>query len=151
MPKDGYSINAAAPDDIEALADLVALVFSLEKDFRADRQKQTAGLKMLLADSNSRVFVLRHSNLPVGMCTAQLIISTAEGGYKALVEDVAVAPGHRGKQWGRKLLAAAGDWAKAAGARRLDLAADKGNADALAFYHKTNWQKTNLVVLQKKI
>jgi GNAT superfamily N-acetyltransferase len=151
LAKDEYSINLAAAADIEALADMIAIIFSLEKDFHADRQKQIAGLNLLLADSRSRVFVIRRNNLPVGMCSAQLVISTAEGGYKALIEDVVILPGHQGKQLGSTLLSAVGSWAETVGAKRLDLAADIGNAGALAFYHKTNWQKTNLIMLQKKI
>ena len=150
MTPDEYSVTLAVENDIEALSGMIAFVFSLEKDFSVDRQKQLDGLKLLLANGNSRVFVLKHKNVPVGMCTAQLLISTAEGGYKALIEDVAVAPECRGRGLGRKLLKYVSDWAKTVGVKRLDLAADADNASASAFYREMGWTKTNLIVWQNK-
>ncbi len=63
----------------------------------------------------------------VGMVTTQLVVSTAEGGPAALVEDMVVAPDHRMRGTGRWLLRAAEAWARERGATRLQLLADRDN------------------------
>jgi GNAT superfamily N-acetyltransferase len=86
----------------------------------------------------------------IGMCSAQLLISTAEGGWKTLIEDVVVKEEYRGQGIGKKMLAFIADWAKSQGAKRLDLLADSYNTNGLKFYDKLQWKKTNLIALQKR-
>ena len=45
------------------------------------------------------------------MITGQLLVSTAEGGTSALVEDLVVAESHRGRGVGAGLLAEIERWA----------------------------------------
>jgi GNAT superfamily N-acetyltransferase len=87
----------------------------------------------------------------IGMCTAQLLVSTAEGGLKAIVEDMVIAEGYRGRGLGRKLLTAVEQWALHQGAKRLDLVADRHNTPALQFYERMHWSGTDLIALQKKL
>lgn len=84
------------------------------------------------------------------MCSAQLLISTAEGGIAALVEDMVVSMEYRGRGIGSKLLSAVEDWAIRQGATRLELLADHGNTPALEFYEKKAWYQTRLICLHKK-
>lgn len=138
--------------DVEALADLIGIIFAAEEDFSIDREKQIQALRMfLLNEENSRVFVAEYQGQPVGVCSAQLLISTAEGGYKAIVEDVVVSPSMQGKKVGQKLLQQVQLWAKEKNVRRLDLAPDIDNEKGLVFYDKLGWHKTNMILLQKKI
>jgi GNAT superfamily N-acetyltransferase len=144
-------VGLAAAGDAPALSKLISLVFAREKDFTVDEDKQLTGVKMLLASAAARVFVARAASSPIGMCSAQLVISTATGGYKALVEDVVVAPDYRGKGLGRRLLGQVETWAAARQVKRLDLMADVDNEEAAAFYKRLGWTKTNLAAWQKKI
>ena len=86
----------------------------------------------------------------VGMCSAQLLISTAEGGWKAIIEDVVVAKQLRGQGIGKRMLDELADWAGLQGASRKDLLADRDNIDGLKFYDRLNWRRTNLIALQLK-
>jgi GNAT superfamily N-acetyltransferase len=85
----------------------------------------------------------------VAMATAQLTISTAEGGLALTVEDVVVAPPHRRRGLARRLLAELAAWGASQGARRLQLLADRDNAPALAFYHRLGWKHTKLICLRQ--
>ncbi len=85
----------------------------------------------------------------VGMVTTQLVVSTAEGGPAALVEDMVVAPDHRMRGTGRWLLRAAEAWARERGATRLQLLADRNNDPALRFYRRMGWRSTDLVCLRQ--
>jgi ribosomal protein S18 acetylase RimI-like enzyme len=144
-------IRRAGPEDIPALLGLLRLLFSIEKDFVFNAEKQERGLRLLLAESRAAVFVAEQDGQVAGMCTGQLLISTAQGGLSALIEDVAVLPAWQGKGVGRQMAAAAEAWAVSQGASRVQLLADRNNAPALAFYQKTGFQTTAMICLRKML
>ena len=138
-------VRAARPTDLARMVSLLDLLFAIEADFRPDPARQRQGLTLLLDDERARVLVAERADGVVGMCTGQLVVSTAEGGPALLVEDVVVDPDHRGRGVGRALLAALADWARGRGVRRLQLLADGSNGPALAFYDRLGWRATALV------
>ena len=85
----------------------------------------------------------------VAMCTAQILVSTAEGAFSVMVEDMVVAEDMRGQGIGAALLATVEAWARQRGATRLQLLADRENLPALAFYRKHGWHPTQLICLRK--
>jgi GNAT superfamily N-acetyltransferase len=86
----------------------------------------------------------------VGMCSAQMLISTAMGGWGAMVEDMVVAAPHRGEGIGRQLMDAIVHWARARGLTRLQLLADRTNFSALDFYDRMGWYPTRLICLRRR-
>ena len=140
-----YAVRAARPKDMARMVGLLDLLFAMEADFRPDPARQRQGLALLLDDERARVLVAERADGVVGMCTGQLVVSTAEGGPALLVEDVVVDPDHRGRGVGRALLAALADWASGRGVRRLQLLADGTNGPALACYDRLGWRATALV------
>jgi len=141
------TIERATPADIAALSDLLAVLFTIEKDFSPDRDRQRRGLELLLRlpERQAAVFVARRADrTAIGMISAQLVISTAEGAASAWIEDVVVDAEHRGRGIARMLLEAALDWAQASGATRAQLLADRSNLPALGLYEHLGWQSTQL-------
>lgn len=144
------SIRRATAGDLDALVALLAELFSIEADFRPDAARQRRGLALLLAaPAESLVLVAEREGAVVGMVTVQLVVSTAEGGLSALVEDMVVAAGARRGGIGRLLLEGAEGWARGRGASRLQLLADRENAAALRFYERMGWRATRLVCLRR--
>jgi GNAT superfamily N-acetyltransferase len=144
------SIRRAGTGDLDALVPLLGALFAIEADFRPDAERQRRGLALMLADPLRRVVLLaERGTTVVGMVTAQLVVSTAEGGSSALVEDMVVEAAERRRGVGRLLLAAAEDWARERGASRLQLLADRENAPALRFYERMGWRATRLVCLRR--
>ena len=139
------TVRAARPTDMARMVGLLDLLFAIEADFRPDPARQRQGLALLLDDRRAKVLVAELTDGVVGMCTGQLVVSTAEGGPALLVEDVVVDPDHRGRGIGRAMLAALADWARGRGVRRLQLLADANNGPALAFYDRLGWRATALV------
>ena len=139
------TVRPARMEDLERLVGLLGLLFAMEEDFCFDAARQRQGLALLLDDERARVLVAERADGVVGMCTGQLVVSTAEGGPALLVEDVVVDANHRGRGVGRALLAALADWASGRGVRRLQLLADGSNGPALAFYDRLGWRATALV------
>jgi GNAT superfamily N-acetyltransferase len=141
-----FDIAPAGRDDLPALQSLLALLFVIESDFRPDAQRQRKGLALLLEEPDrAAILVARHrTHGVIGMASAQLVVSTAEGARSAWIEDVVVAEGFRGRGVASGLLAALLDWARERGATRAQLLADRGNAPALEFYRTLGWQPTQL-------
>ncbi len=140
----------ASPEDIPAMSALLAELFAIERDFDADAGRQALGLaRMLEAPSRGRAVVAVDGEKVVGMVTGQLLVSTAEGGTSALVEDLVVAESHRGRGVGAGLLAEIERWAAATGTRRMQLLADRDNHRALGFYERSGWNPTNLINYRK--
>jgi GNAT superfamily N-acetyltransferase len=139
------TLRLARPEDMDALVRLLAQLFAIEADFTPDAAKQRSGLALLLADPRAAVLVAERGGRVVGMVTAQLVVSTAEGAWSALVEDMVVDEAERGSGIGAQLLAGIEGWAAGRGATRLQLLADRENAGALRFYEREGWSPTRLV------
>jgi GNAT superfamily N-acetyltransferase len=144
-----YLIRHAVADDIPALVVLLHELFSIEQDFSFDKQKQTTALELLVSDSRCCIYVAEQDANVIGMCTLQTLVSTAEGGYVGLIEDVVISKDHRWKGVGKLLLTEIENWSKQQGLLRLQLLADRSNTDALSFYHALAWSKTSMIALRK--
>jgi ribosomal protein S18 acetylase RimI-like enzyme len=142
-------IRPARNEDIESLTGLLEELFTIEADFSPDTSRQSAGLRLLLQKRDAVILVAESGGKVVGMCTIQVVISTAEGGLSGVLEDMIVARDARRQGIGRALLQAAESWAEERGLTRLQLLAESENEAALAFYFKMGWQGTGLVCRRK--
>lgn len=141
----GCRIRTATPADIPALVGLLAALFTIEQDFSPDTEKQARGLAGVIANPNGSVAVATDgAGTVVGMSSAQLVFSTAEGAWSAWVEDVVVAEAWRGHGLGRALLEQVLAWASDRGATRAQLLVDLDNPPALDFYRHLGWAETRL-------
>jgi len=145
-------IRSARESDLPALVELLAMLFAIEADFRGDAERQRRGLLAMLAEPDRRaVLVAESGGAVVGMVTAQVVVSTAEGGPSCWLEDLVVAAGWRGQGLARRLVGEIEAWARRRGATRLQLVADRDNAPALACYDRLGWRRTRLVALQRAL
>lgn len=76
-----YIIDNALQSDISALVALLNTLFNIEVDFAANSDKQATALAIILKMPDRAVIkVARNENQQViGMVSAQLVISTAQG------------------------------------------------------------------------
>jgi len=147
--KPSCHIRIATESDIPDLVALLQDLFAIEADFNGDPVKQERGLRLLLESPGGKIWVAEERGHIVGLCTLQILISTAEGGPVGLVEDVVVVSDRRGFGIGRQLLAALEIWAVQHGLSRLQLLADRENRSALDFYQRLDWRETKLIALRK--
>ena len=142
-----YAIQAAQHEDIPALIILLDALFTIEQDFIPNHPAQQKGLELLLQQTEmAYIAVAKNAERKViGMASAQLVVSTAEGAFSAWIEDVVVDEDYRQSGIGSALLANALNWAAAQGATRAQLLADLDNPPALAFYQCIGWKITRLV------
>ena len=145
-------VDFATEADLPAMADLLAELFSLEKDFRPDRNKQMKGMRTILNEPElGKLFVLRVDGKVAGMANALITISTAEGSKVLLLEDVIVSSKYRAAGLGRKLVEHVCEWARSEGMTRVTLLADKDNAQALGFYERLGFENSAMVVKRKPL
>lgn len=146
-----HTIRRAKHSDISGMIRLLKVLFSIETDFVFAEGTQLRGLEMMLEDSTNRCILVAELNQQiVGMCTAQILVSTAEGGIVALIEDMVVEDAWRGQGLGQELLLSIESWAIERGVRRIQLLADRNNPRALEFYKRIDWKPTQMMCLQKK-
>jgi GNAT superfamily N-acetyltransferase len=146
-----FIVGPATPADLPALVDLLAQLFAIERDYTIDPKSQHRGLQLLIGAAPERAIISVAKEGPgnvVGLATGQLVISTAEGGPSAWIEDVFVEPSFRGRGIGTELLKSVLVWAAARGATRAQLLADRSNQAALRFYQRLGWQRGNMVMLR---
>lgn len=145
------TIVHADPGDMDALVELLNVLFSIEQDFTPNEYAQRSGLQLLLnSPDQGQIFVARHQDAGiVGMVSAQLVISTAMGAPSVWIEDMVVRKQFRGQGVGKALLDKTMEWAMAKGAKRVQLLADADNAPAHDFYRHLGWEPTRLFAWKK--
>lgn len=144
--KTGISIERAREEDLEQMAKLLSLLFEIEKDFTFDFEKQHAGIKALFEDERSDLLVARHEESVVGMVTMQRLISSAEGGFAGQIEDLVVKESYQKMGVGSRLINRMRAIAQEYGYKRIQLAADVDNDNALQFYSRRGFFRTNLSI-----
>ena len=111
--RENIVIEPATEADLDELSGMLVELFAQESDFRPDKDKQLRGLRLIFEQpSRGRVFVLRRDGAIVGMINLLFTISTAEGGFVMLLEDLVSTKNTRARATAPKLLQYAIDFAK---------------------------------------
>src|ERR1043166_9034978 len=98
-------IEPATEADLERLSEMRGGLFAQEGDFRPDKEKQFRGLRLIFEQpSRGRVFGLRRDGAIVGAIKLLFTISTAEGGFVILLEDLVIHNQFQEHGYGAKLL-----------------------------------------------
>jgi GNAT superfamily N-acetyltransferase len=126
---------------------LLDTLFTIEQDFTPDHAAQKQGLELMLQQADMAYIAVAKNDIGsvIGMASAQLVVSTAEGAFSAWIEDVVVDANYRQHGIGSALLDNVMDWAASKGATRAQLLADLDNTPALDFYQRTGWKITRLI------
>jgi GNAT superfamily N-acetyltransferase len=146
---DDPHIEQATLEDLPQLTDLLYDLFTQEGDFVPNRAKQMRGLRLILEQpSRGRIFVLRQNGTILGMINLLFTISTAEGGFVIMLEDVIVHRAHRGKGFGDKLLQHSIAYAKKKDFLRITLLADRLNDHGQHFFKEHGFFESKMIPLR---
>ena len=144
-------IEQATIEDLPRLTDFLTELFSIEEDFVPDQPKQMRGLRLILEEpKRGRIFVLRHDGAIIGMINLLFTISTAEGGFVVLLEDLVIHRDYRGQGFGDKLLQYAIDYATQKGFLRITLLADPTTegSESQHFFKKHGFITSSMVPMR---
>lgn len=148
-PPSTARVEPATIEDLPELTDLVMSLFAIEEDFEPDREKQRHGLKLILEQpSRGRIFVVRNDHKLMGMVNLLFTISTAEGGFVILMEDVIIRPEHRGQGYGGLLLNHVIDFAKKKDFKRITLLTDKINEQSQNFFTRNGFHHSHMIPMR---
>ncbi|MHC3994827.1 GNAT family N-acetyltransferase [Thiomicrolovo sp. ZZH C-3] len=148
--KTGITIEPATQEDLPHMAGLLGVLFAIEQDFEIDFDKQLSGITKLYAHEGTDLLVARHEGKVVGMLTMQRLISSAEGDFVGQIEDLVVLQEYRKMGVGSRLINKMRFMAQSYGYKRIQLAADIDNENALHFYTRRGFRRTNLTVFHFK-
>jgi GNAT superfamily N-acetyltransferase len=147
--KENVVIEPATEADLDELSQMLGDLFAQEGDFRPDKDKQLRGLRLIFEQpSRGRVFVLRRNGAIVGMINLLFTISTAEGGFVILLEDLVIHKEYHGKGYGTKLLQHAIDFAKQKNFLRITLLTDRPENVAQEFFRHHDFVESSMIPMR---
>jgi len=147
--KEHVVIEPATEADLDELSEMLGELFAQQGDFRPDKEKQLRGLRLIFEQpSRGRVFVLRQNGAIVGMINLLFTISTAEGGFVIVLEDLVVHKKYQGKGYGRKLLEHAIDFAKQKNFLRVTLLTDRPENVAQEFFRHHGFVESSMIPMR---
>lgn len=142
-------LEQATIEDLPALTDLLYDLFTTDGDFVPNRAKQMRGLRLILEQPNrGRIFVLRKNGMILGMINLLFTISTAEGGFVILLEDVVVHRDYRQHGIGSKLLTHAIEYAKKKDFLRITLLTDRLNEQGQRFFKSHGFFESKMIPMR---
>ena len=146
-------IEPATTEDVPQLAELLVDLFSTESDFRPDLTRQLRGLRLILEQPNrGRIFVLRGPGGHIfGMVNLLITISTAEGGFVLILEDLIIRQDHRGRGFGSQLLAYALDFARRKDFLRVTLLTERMDEPAKRFFQAHGFHESSMVPMRRRL
>src|SRR5438093_5593837 len=147
--KENVVIEPATEADLDELSEMLGELFAQESDFRPDKEKQLRGLRLIFEQpSRGRVFVLRRDGAIVGMINLLFTISTAEGGFVILLEDLVIHKEHQGHGYGSKLLQHAIDFAKQENFLCVTLLTDRPENVAQEFFRHHGFVESSMIPMR---
>lgn len=142
-------IEPATFEDLDELSGLLGELFSEESDFRPDKAKQLRGLRLIFEQPNrGRVFVIRQDRTIVGMINLLFTISTAEGGFVMVLEDLVIHDAFRGKGYGSKLLEHAINFAKQKNFLRITLLTDRPELSSQRLFKRYGFTESSMIPMR---
>src|SRR5436190_18812449 len=147
--KENVVIEPATEADLDELSGLLGELFAHESDFRPNKEKQLRGLRLIFEQPNrGRVFVLRRDGAIVGMINLLFTISTAEGGFVVVLEDLVIHKKFQGHGYGAKLLQHAIDFAKQKNFLRVTLLTDRPENVAQEFFGRHGFVESSMIPMR---
>ena len=146
---ENVAIEPATEADLDELSEMLAELFTQESDFRPDKEKQLRGLRLIFEQpSRGRVFVLRRDGTIVGMINLLFTISTAEGGFVILLEDLVIHKEFQCHGYGTKLLQHAIDFARQKNFLRITLLTDRPENVAQEFFRRHGFHESSMIPMR---
>lgn len=143
-------IRKVREKDLKELCELLAHLFEQEKEHKADKKKQTRGLKRIINDKKiGQIFVATKNKKIVGMINLLYLVSTSLGSRVGIIEDVIVTPKQRGKGVGSGLIGHVIKYADKKKLERLTLFTDFDNKKAHQFYKRAGFSRSSMVQFQR--
>ncbi len=133
-----FEVRAARLEEAEEIVPLYEWLFAPPGSTPAawDERRAEVALRQAIESHDSVVLVAEDGGELIGFITGYQDLHSVRFGYRAWVEDFAVAPERRSQGVGKALLDAAKAWAQERGATHLELDSALARTDAHRFYER---------------
>lgn len=135
-------LRIAGPADVATVTGLVGDF----RDFLDSELPSNAAIEAivstLIADHDTEYLLIGESG--AGFAQIRYRLSVWENGEDAWLEDVFIREDARGKGWGRTLVSAAIERAKARGCGRIQLETNRNNEAAVKLYESVGFESSHL-------
>lgn len=139
MPSRAVLIRRASASDVASLSPLLG-----ELGYPADAEVLPTRLSALNESGHVVALVAEVGGSVVGLATAHVITTIHSPAPVALLTALVVAESARGQGAGRRLVAAAEEWARANGAVRIAVTSGAQRTDAHRFYERIGYARTGV-------
>ena len=141
----------ATPRDTAAIMALEAAYYASE-NYAFEAGAAGRAIDELLADpARGRLWVADDAGVVVAYLVVAFSHSLEYQGRDAFIDELYVAPSHRGGGIGRTALSPAEDACKAAGVRMLHLEVERDNATARQLYRRVGFVDHDRILMSKRI
>ncbi len=144
------TIEKARTNEIYDMCILLKTLFSKEKEFEPDFDKQKRGLEMIIENSDiGFINLIKDNGKIVGMVSILYTVSTFLGEKAAVLEDMVMSEKYIGKGFGTMLIKKSILEAESNGVKRVTLLTDKNNDKSVKFYKKNGFINSDMIVMRK--
>ena len=142
-------LDVAGPGDSEAVLEMMEQFYAGER-YPFDRRKARAALEPFLADpALGRAWIFRDGGVTVGYFVLTLGWSLEYGGRDAFVDELFIAPTHRGRGLGRRALETMEEACRELSVQALHLEVEKDNLPAGGLYRKRGFEDHDRRLMSK--
>jgi ribosomal protein S18 acetylase RimI-like enzyme len=143
--------RSATEADIEPILALMRDYYADEGYPFAQESARAALLELLGAPLLGRVWIANAAGSPVAYVILTVGFSLEYGGRDAFIDDLYVAPGHRGHGLGKSALALAEATCRDLGIRALHLEVERRKAGAQALYRRFGFVDHERYLMTKRL
>jgi ribosomal protein S18 acetylase RimI-like enzyme len=142
-------LDVAGPADSDTVLAMMERFYAGER-YPFDPRKARAALEPFLADpSLGRAWIFRDGGAAIGYFVLTLGWSLEYGGRDAFVDELFIAPSHRGRGLGRRALQTMEEACRELSVRALHLEVEKDNFPADGLYRKRGFEDHDRRLMSK--
>jgi diamine N-acetyltransferase len=131
---DELTFEQATQDEVKELLLLMSLLYEHDGQFFDVAHALRGTVELILTPDAGAIWLLQSEGRTVGYCVLTFGFSIEFGGRDALVDELFLLPGHRGKGWGKLALEFMFEQCRAAGVRAVHVDVNLVNEHALSVY-----------------
>lgn len=144
------ALHLAKPEDLPRLAPLVAAFHEEMEITQTDEGRATALMPLLEGSPHGAVYLVGPTRAPIGYVVVTFTWSVEFGGLDALIDELFIRPGVRGRGIGTEALLALGRALGGADVRALHLEVDRENDTTRRLYEKAGFHAQDQYVLMTR-
>ena len=145
------ALTLAKPEDIDRILPLIAAFHAEAGIGQTDAGRRAAAAPLLDGSPHGAIYIAGPVRAPIGYAAISFGWSLEFGGLDAILDEIYIRPGVRGRGIGSDILLALPRALAGAGLRALHLEVARGDDKARAFYERMHFAPREGYILMSRI